>query len=519
MIVEANEIPEGTVVDTDVCIVGGGAAGITLAREFAGAPFRVCLLESGGLEYDAKTQDLYKGENVGRPYYDLDICRLRYFGGTTNHWAGYCRPLKPIDFEEHAWVPYSGWPFGLEELEPFYHRAQEICQLGPYRYDASFLKAQPGSELLLLDENRIVTDVIQFSPPTRFGEVYRSEIKTAANVAVYLHANVTNIETGDTPKAVTRLRVATLGGRKFWVAAKRHILAAGGIENARLLLVSNERETAGLGNGHDLVGRFFMDHPEPEIGLVLPVNPGDSKWATYCFDYYGRNPLQPVGALSLHKSVQEQEQILHSAIGFEYVEPGSEGWLALRRIALGNNKGAKQIEFDLGRVISDIEGIASDAYEKLRHGSIPLTMFKIYCYGQHAPNPNSRVTLGEERDALGLPRPKLDLRPSELDRHSIKRTLQIFAQELGKAGLGRVQMAFDDWPSEFYYGNHHMGTARMSVDPKRGVVDATCRVHGIGNLYVAGSAVFPTSGTAAPTLTIVALATRLADHIKRSMSD
>jgi choline dehydrogenase-like flavoprotein len=246
------------------------------------------------------------------------VCRLRYFGGSTNEWGGWCRPLKPIDFEEQPWVPYSGWPFSFGDLEPYYRRAQAICQLGPYGYDISYLKTQIGSELLPLDQGRLVTDVIQFSPPTRFGEVYRPEIKSAANVRTYLSANVTNIETGEPPNAITRLRAETLSGRKFWITAKCYILAAGGLESARLLLISNAAEKTGLGNRYDLVGRFFMDHPEPEVGLLLPVDLDDRRWLAYCVDYYGRDPLLPLGVLSPRRSILEEEQILHCSVGLKF---------------------------------------------------------------------------------------------------------------------------------------------------------------------------------------------------------
>jgi choline dehydrogenase-like flavoprotein len=523
MFVDAHEVPEGTILDTDVCIIGAGAAGITLAREFIDAPFRASVLESGGLEYDDATQQLYRGRNVGRKYYELDACRLRYFGGTTNHWAGWCRPLNAIDFEEHSWMPYSGWPFGLEDILPYYYRAQHVCQLGEYGYDNIYLQDHAGVELLPLNEGQMVTEVIQFAlagfgQVSRFGQVYRPIIKAAANVAIYLNANVTNIETGETQNEITRLRVATLNGRKFWITAKYYILAAGGIENARLLLVSNETRTAGLGNENDLVGRFFMDHPAAEVGLFLPVNPGDKRWATYCEGYLGRfTYTDPLGVLAPRRSILEQDQILHCYMGLKYVFPDSKGWIALGELVHGNNHSGSQIVSDLWRILSNIEGVVGDGYEKLKYGSIAPKVFNIYCYGQTAPDPDSRVTLDQERDALGLPRIKLDLHLSELARHSIMRTLEIFAGRLGESGLGRVKIAFDDWPVGITYGSHHMGTTRMSANPKYGVVNADCRTHGIGNLYVAGSSVFPTSGSANPTLTIVALALRLADQIKRCM--
>lgn len=513
MFVDADEISEGTIVESDICIVGGGAAGITLAREFIGTPTRVCLIESGGFEYDAAIQQLYQGENVGRQLYELHLSRLRYFGGSTNEWAGYCRPLKPIDFEQRPWLPHSGWPFGLGELEPFYRRAQQVCQLGSYCYDGSILEAQTGKPVLPFDARQIVTEIVQRSPPTRFANVYRAEINAAANVLVYLHANAINIESGSTPSAVTRLHVATLGGKRISIAARRYILAAGGIENARLLLVSNERQTAGLGNQHDLVGRFFMEHPMPVVGQLYPA---DERWSAYCADLYEQKHKPVSGVLSLAKSLQEEEQILDCVIGFEAVQWGTDGWNALERIAHRHGNGPTEIGPNLWAIISDLKGIAKSAYQKVMHEQVAIGMFNVQCFSEQAPNPDSRVTLGEKRDKLGLPQPELDLRLAEIDQRTISRTLQIFDQELRKTDLGRTQAHFGDWPSQFVTGNHQMGTTRMSADAQHGVVDANCRVYGMENLYVAGSSVFPTSGSANPTLTIVALALRLADHIKQS---
>jgi choline dehydrogenase-like flavoprotein len=252
-----------------VCIVGAGAAGITLARECIKQPFRVCLLESGGLDYNEDIQSLYQGENTGLPYYPLDASRLRYFGGTTNHWAGMCRPLDDIDFAARAWIPYSGWPFGRSHLDPFYARAHLICQLGSFTYDTGAWET-PDTPRFPLSSDRVMTKITQQSPPTRFGQVYQDEIVRADNVITYLHANAVEVETADTAQTVTRLRVACLQGPQFWVAARQFILATGAIENARLLLLSNKAQSAGLGNQNDLVGRFFMEHPSFESGALLP---------------------------------------------------------------------------------------------------------------------------------------------------------------------------------------------------------------------------------------------------------
>jgi len=232
MFSDAREVEDGAIIEGDICIVGAGAAGITLALGLLDGGRRIVLLESGGFDYDHDTQALYQGVNLGLPYYDLDVCRLRYFGGTTNHWEGRCRPLDPIDFEARPWVPHSGWPITKATLDPFYARAHEICQLGPYRYDpADWL--QPGESALAFDPARITTNLWQFSPPTRFGETYRQALAMAPDVEVLLHADVVDIATNEAGAEVDRLQVATLSGRRFGVRARAYVLACGGIENAR----------------------------------------------------------------------------------------------------------------------------------------------------------------------------------------------------------------------------------------------------------------------------------------------
>lgn len=520
MIIDARQVPADTVVEMDVCIVGSGAAGTTIARELIGTPLRVGLLESGGFDYDVDAQALYQGFNAGRHYYDLDICRLRYFGGTTNHWSGWCRPFEPIDFERRAWVPHSGWPFGLDELQPFYERAHEICQLNATDFTASFLRdRQPQSRLL--ESQEVVALAYRFSPPTRFGEVYRTEIEAARNVNAYLHANLVAIATDDRPQQVSGLEVATLDGKRFRIKARYVILAAGGIENARLLLASDDVHENGIGNDHDLVGRFFMEHPEPLSGAFLHSNRSADEsdpFLAYILNEQGNETSYPL--LTVSEAVQEREQILNCGITFSPQRMTSEGWAALRRLVRPGPGEAANRDFmsDVGDVLSDLGGVVDNAAYKLGLDTSPPTVLSVESMGQQAPDPESRITLSEERDALGMRRPILDWHLDALSKRSIRRTQEIIGQELARLGFGRMKIDlskdFDEWPQQFTYGNHHMGTTRMSSDARTGVVNADCRVHGIENLYIAGSSIFPTGGSAPPTMTIVALATRLADHIK-----
>jgi choline dehydrogenase-like flavoprotein len=522
VLIDARTVVENATIDTDVCIVGAGAAGITLAREFIDQPFRVCLLESGGLEFDKDTQSLYKGQNLGLSYFPLEVARLRYFGGTTNHWDGWCRPLDAIDFEARDAVPYSGWPFDKSHLDPFYERAQSICKLGPYMYDVKNWET-PNTPQLRFASDRVITTIFQHSPPVRFGKIYRDEVVGARNISTFLYANVVDIETTHTAQSITRLRVACLQGTKFWVAARLYILAAGGIENARLLLLSSKVQSAGLGNQYDLVGRFFMEHPHLESGLFLP---SDSQISVALYDALRLNNARISGVLSLSPETLRNERLLNfSAL----LQPKSwsevsEGVSSLRVIARAFRSRTIPDEFlkHLRNVIADIDDVTTAAYRQWRKKGIrPIELLSLYNRTEQAPNPDSRVTLTEERDALGTNRVRLNWQLSAIDKRSIRRAHEIISQELGRAGLGRFKITLDDddnaWSALLIGGGHHMGTTRMHVDPKNGVVNENSQVHGISNLFIAGSSVFPTSGYANPTLTIVALAVRLADYVKGMM--
>jgi choline dehydrogenase-like flavoprotein len=516
MLHDARAVPSGTLVDTDVCIVGGGPAGITLARELIAQPFRVCLLEGAGLRPDAGTTALLAGKNIGDPYQPLDRVRSSVLGGTTDRWTGTCRPLEEMDFETRSWVPHSGWPFGLDHLRPYYERAHSVCQLGPYAYDAGDWQEGATRPALPLPASRVATAIFQFSPPTRFGRAYRAELTRAPNVATYLHGNAMELETEATGATVTRLRVASLGGASFAVASRLFILAAGGIENARLLLLSSTVHPPGLGNRHDLVGRFFMEHPHPDCGDFIPSRPlSTSLYATHTV-----RGTRIRGALTVAPDVLRRESLLGSSLLLQRRVPRA---VTLLRRVFGAVRSRVVSEHDWHRVLDAWtaglarwqSGAGSSSLASRRVSAEPL---RLLSRAEQAPNPESRVTLGPERDALGRRRARLDWRLSPIDRWSVRHTLELIGQEIADAGIGRFELALtadaSSWPVPVRGGAHHMGTTRMHDDPRHGVVDRHCRVHGVSNLYVAGSSTFPSVGYANPTLTIVALAIRLSDHVK-----
>ena len=550
MIIDARSLPENTEISTDVCIVGAGTAGLTLAREFAGQKFRVCLLESGGLKPDPETQALYKGENIGHPYFSLDSARARYFGGSTNRWhipigedciGVRMRPLDEIDFEERDWVPNSGWPFKKSHLDPYYERAQAVCRIEPSSYDVSDWENPEKTPRLTLDRKRIHTVIFKFGSRLPFLVDYSKEITQAGNIATYLYANVTEVATDEGGRKATRLKAACLNGKKFSIRAKIFILAAGAIEIPRLLLLSNKTHHAGLGNQHDLVGRFFMEHPHFWSGVYIPSVSEALKITALYNRIHTVNGVPIIGKLSLSEETIRREGLLNyvaelvprtvlktSLNQFFYPRIDSESVHSYQTIrsAIRNKKMPEDFKRHAGNIFTGLNDFVVSAYRNIKRRTLRILdkkrilVFRLANMSEQMPNPDSRVTLDTECDALNQRRVRFDWRLSETDIQSAVKSQQILDRELRRAGLGRLYVELNDKtpPRQITGGWHHMGTTRMHVDPQKGVVNENCRVHGIPNLFIAGPSVFPTSGYANPSLTIVALSLRLADHVKKLMA-
>ena len=494
----------------DVCIVGAGAAGITLACALVDSGLDIVLLESGGFDPEPTTQNLYEGESTGQEIASPLLCRLRYFGGTTNHWQGWCAPLSSQDFAQRGWIPDSGWPITREELDPFYEAARKWCEIGP-AVDPETVGALPA-----FNQERLVVNTWQYSPPTHFGQVYRERLLQAKRVQVYLHCNVTRIITDANAHNVTRLEVATLDGKRGSVDAGTWVLACGGMENTRMLLLTSDVEPAGLGNRSGTLGRFFMQHIEAAGARVASAEAG-------ALAALFQRRAHAGGEICLHPAMsgaaQSSERLLGT--GFSIMAGGepSAGMRALRGLWHDTIEG-RWPDAAGDRVIgvlSDLDGLAGDLYRRARG---EVDRLDIGVHAEQSPNPASRIELGSARDALGLPQVRVDWRPGPFDRQSIDRSMVVLAAELARLGLGRLQLepwlreAVPRWPERLWSGCHHMGTTRMSADPTTGIVDVNVRLHTVGNLYIAGSSVFPTGGYVPPTLTIVALALRLAKHLK-----
>jgi choline dehydrogenase-like flavoprotein len=498
MFIDGRSIAAQSVIETDIAIIGAGAAGITLVRELAGAPWRVALIESGNFDPDDATQALYDGES-GAVEYPLAESRLRYFGGTTNHWGGWCRPLSPIDFEGRPALGIPAWPIDRAALDPYYKRAAEACQLNSADFDdVETWRSRTGKAALDLPDDDIVTRFFLYSPPTRFGEAYRGDVDKASNVTTYLNSNVMEIVPDGGVGRIEHLAIATLAGNRFTIRPKICILATGGIENARLLLSSDSVQSGGLANGRDLVGRYFMEHVTPP-GQVAAVAATDETAIPF---YYVHTPT--IGGVSMRAVFMPSDDYLRrenrfgaSLSIYEAHAPGDR--------SKGGDPKLEPGVLEMLRSMGAANGPAGGM------------IYGVACATEPQPDADNRVTLTDARDALGMRKPRLTWRPTQAERESLYQNLVALARCFG-AWRSAVQVAIPNLPdwqeAEIGWGNHHMGTTRMASDPAQGVVDADCKAHGIANLYIAGSSVFPSCGPVNPTLTIVALAMRLADHLK-----
>ncbi len=542
MIIDARSLPAGQQITTDVCIVGAGVAGLTLAQELLDQPLQVCVLESGGFHRDKTTQALAEGENVGLPCKSLDRVRLREVGGSSHAWGhslgwrrrGYgarMRPLDAVDFEKRDWIPHSGWPFAKSHLDPYYTRAESVFDLGPQGSGTEEWESLGNERGFRFREDEIRTVIYKIGPRDPFTTRYPRQLARARNASLVIYANVLEIETDETGQSVTSLRVACLNGKEFRVSARVFVLAAGGIEVPRLLLLSNRRQPAGLGNQHDLVGRFFMEHPHFTLGRFLPAHRGAVRSAGL-YRTHTAGGKRILGNLALAEEVIRREPLLNLSIGLAPDIPrlppprsveGINAFTALRSTLYGGRI-PRDLGAHLGQIARDAPVITGHALRRawLRMSSL-VTRPAVYRLGhmtEQSPNPHSRVMLSSKRDRFGQPRVQLNWQLQDLDIRSVLRAHEILHANLVRSELGGLETEkYDEVPEiRILEGNHHMGTTRMHSDPKQGVVNEHSRVHGISNLFIASSSVFPTSGYANPTFTIGALAIRLADHLKGLLS-
>lgn len=487
------------------------------------------------------TQSLYDGKNVGLSYDSLNEARSRYFGGSTNCWGGHCRPLDSLDFKKRDGVPNSGWPFGKEELDRYYERSHSLLKLGPFEYDdGKWAKKMAKEDLFLfpLDRQCLHNVISQVNPQSKYGDIYRARLSEALNIKVMLFSNATEIQTNDTATHVTGVRVKTLSGKKFTISARITVLAAGGIENARLLLLSNQIQKTGLGNGRDLVGRYFMDHPRIRSDIVR-INAQRRHRRLYDATMVHSHAAYFSGEARISAHVaptsecQQKLAIPNSRTYLEarYMSGMSKAYLALRTISR-QVKGRARFGYPFAKIARTIVRAAPPIIINAPQAIIGILDvrlnpsfvkrdFVVETIIEPIPNYDSRVTLSSARDQLGLNKVEVDWQLTERDKLHFILLRKLLIGEMTRQGVFEITKEPPDpaeiWPKNIVGCWHHMGTTRMDSDPTKGVVDVNCRVHGISNLFIAGSSVFPTVGSDMPTITIVALALRLARELKANL--
>lgn len=514
MIVDLRALEPGVSLTCDLCIVGGGAAGLSLASAFLGQTTRVLILEAGGPTAHGQDLDPHRGEVSGHPYPPLHEKRPRCLGGGTTAWGGACVRLRERDFAGPDGLAWGGWPIGTSALAPYHRRAEELLGLGDLDDLTQRNSAPPGPAF---DPRILETCEYAYSdPPVDLGEVYRDALKQSLKVDLIHYATATEIQTTRNGATVESLIVKAPGREGITqVRAKLFVLALGGLETPRLLLNSTRICQAGVGNPHDLVGRFFADHLQLVGGRT-------STWLSDWPRHYARKRWTPTArrqiAITLSDDLRGREGVLAASARFGRGIPRrkiSIGYQALHRLKVAAQKRspAHLVGSEPLDMLTDLPNLAAAIRELLDPRAYAIIS------AEQVPDPESRVTLGDGRDAFGLRRLKLDWRINEAEQRTVRRLIHLLDLELRRLGAGRLipaaWLAGDTatWARHVFSGSHHLGTTRMAADPRQGVVDADGRVHGMDNLYVSGAGVFPTGGFANPTYTIVLLALRLAEHL------
>jgi len=504
-----SDLPD--IMQTDVCIIGGGVAGQSLAIKLSEYKVKTLILESGEEDFHKDVQSLAAGENIGEDYYPLITARLRLFGGTAAIWGGRCAELDPIDFEARDFLPHSGWPFNKDELDPYYDEA--FASLGLERPGEGRLWKKLGRNQPEFDSEKLDTDLWVFDEDgERFTNLSR---KALDNADILLGATVTQIDVEDGGE-IAAVMATALNGRTLRVKARHYVVAAGAIESARILKAAVPKRPNGLGNDKDILGRFFMEHPHARGGEII-------RYAAY---------MRPAPAL------QRSEGILNTSISFAPRRRAGEAMEVHNRLTHELKHNLPSSKF-WRTLYKRVKGLAIKGLERTDPKSSMLAMklqgkktgvFAVV-RAEQAPNPDSRITLSGERDALGMRRAQLDWRLLDIDRKSVKVLMDTLAAEYKRLGWGEVvpsKWLYDEnitWRTDSLIsahpigGYHHMGGLRMSASDETGVVDANCKLFESPNLYIAGSGVFPTGGWANPTVTIMALALRLGDHLGQKLSE
>lgn len=526
MLVDVTKINNSQVYNTDVCILGGGVAGIVLANELEGNDTKVIMLDSGNESYHLETQELYKAQSVPEHFPAPFYSRLRFLGGSSNHWENSTERLDPIDFEKRDWINDSGWPIKYGDVLEYYPAAEQYCGVGKDGYQLDFWQNKlrfkdsfSGSELF--------HTALAKSPqiPTRFFKKFGSRLVKSKNINIFKNANITDLVFNHELQKVISVKFSSLNKIPHQVNAKIFIMCFGGLENARMLLHFNEKNANKLGNEFDNVGRYFMEHPTIRAAHFFPFK---ENTIDKVYEGIPDTSMQILARGKLNKSAQIKNKTINIRLFFNKQTKLqlSEGISSAHILADSMNKSETPDNFGshLVNVLKDADLIAEQYLRSKFNSSFSEDAdsfggYQIISMIEQTPSRNNRIYLGTETDQLNIKKLKIDWKVSSNDKENAWKTLRLFAQDPWLQSIGRVRLLEDEkyriWGSQLGFGQHHMGTTKMSNIAQNGVVDPSLKVFGTSNFYISGSSVFPTGGHVPPTLTIVALTIKLADELKK----
>jgi choline dehydrogenase-like flavoprotein len=551
MIIDLDNIALDGLPKYDLCIVGSGPAGATLAAELVGSGLKICVLESG-LKKTTRRGDLLR-EVVSEGIKIKEYSRERVLGGASTTWAGLSSALDEIDMAERPWLEHAGWPISRKELMPNWRAASERYRFAPedlYRPGGFGVLRGQGDWQPLWEavEEKVF---LACDEPQNFGREQRAVFESEG-IDTYLDATVTELVRQGATRAIGAARVRTRSGRETLLRARVFVLATGGIENARLLLASRDMCEQGLGNEHGVVGRFLMNHPKNYCGILHLRRPVEQ--LPY---FFGCLHQGYAGYAGLRFSAQQQTErgLLNSYVRLEPLFPWSDSQgiealvLIVKRCAfvLRSWKSGRKDEVvelrdysetgddsdfqnerktilswiaALFAIVFDAKRVLSYLYWRLVAKKKPrIERVRLRNFMEMEPRPENRVILGTDLDANGVPIPIVQHDTSSRDRRTLTELHTALAEEFRANDIGRLESDIatkDPWPI-CQDASHHLGTTRMGQDPTTSVCDPLLRLHSVDNVYLAGGSVFPTSGCANPTFTIVALSIRLARHLRNEV--
>ena len=516
-----------SVFETDVCVIGAGAAGFSCALSLLNSGLRVLVLEGGLNTFDQRAADLHRGQVINHPHEGIETARERIVGGTTTTWGGQACPFMAEDFEKRTHIKHSGWCLSLEDLEPYYRKAETILGTDSavsfdYRPWKDWGIEEPGFSPSTLD-----LFVTKWCKIPNFAVQHGSKIEKSDNVTLLRNANVVEILPSESLNKVEALRIRSLDGKDGLVKARYIIAAGGALETVRLFLCSTRFGDRGLGNGYGFVGRYFQDHVGAIVGQILPES---RKWLHEVFDPFYKRGFKYFPRIRLCPAFAAKSEILHASAQIVFSEETDAALGAAKQI-LSNLRKKQTPELKIWKSFAsppEIWEIVKAALRwkiKKRGSSSPSAPIWLEIHSEQEPVWESNVELSDSLDALGMRRIRLNWTISDLTVSTFRDMAILVREEFDRVGMGKVILepwvkGLTDNPFRWFYDTYHQaGGLRMANSKAEGVVDSSCRVFGVENLYVASSAVFPTSSFSNPTMTTIALAIRISEIVEQRLKN